>query len=163
MQALFNLDAGLWEILSVFFLSLIPVFELRGAIPLAAGLGMPFPESYILCVIGNMIPVPFIMLFARAILKWLKRFPRFERLILWIEGKVEKNKRKILRYSTFGLIVFVMLPIPGTGAWTGALAATFLDMRFRTALPSIFIGVLISGLIMSGISYGFLGFLDFIK
>ena len=163
MQALFNMDAGLWEILSVFFLSMIPVFELRGAIPLAAGLGMPFPESYIICVIGNMVPVPFIMLFARAIIKWLKRFPQFDRFILWIERKIEKNKAKILRFSVFGLIIFVMLPLPGTGAWTGALVATFLDMRLRTAIPSILIGVIISGLIMSGISYGFLSFLDFIK
>ena len=163
MQDVLGFDAELWEILSVFLLSMIPVFELRGAIPLAAGLGMPFPESYILCVIGNMIPVPFIMLFARAILKWLKRFPKFERFILWIENKVEKNKGRILKYSVFGLIVFVMLPLPGTGAWTGALVATFLDMRLRTAIPCILIGVIISGLIMSGVSYGFLGFLDFIK
>ncbi|MBQ1334706.1 MAG: small multi-drug export protein [Clostridia bacterium] len=163
MQDVLSFDAELWEILSVFLLSMIPVFELRGAIPLAAGLGMPFPESYILCVIGNMIPVPFIMLFARAILKWLKRFPKFERFILWIENKVEKNKGRILKYSVFGLIVFVMLPLPGTGAWTGALVATFLDMRLRTAIPCILIGVIISGLIMSGVSYGFLGFLDFIK
>jgi uncharacterized membrane protein len=103
------------------------------------------------------------MLFARAILKWLKRFPKFERFILWIENKVEKNKGRILKYSVFGLIVFVMLPLPGTGAWTGALVATFLDMRLRTAIPCILIGVIISGLIMSGVSYGFLGFLDFIK
>ena len=163
MQDVLSFDAELWEILSVFLLSMIPVFELRGAIPLAAGLGMPFPESYILCVIGNMIPVPFIMLFARAILKWLKRFPKFERFILWIENKVEKNKGRILKYSVFGLIVFVMLPLPGTGAWTGALVATFLDMRLRTAIPCILIGGIISGLIMSGVSYGFLGFLDFIK
>jgi uncharacterized membrane protein len=163
MQDVLSFDAELWEILSVFLLSMIPVFELRGAIPLAAGLGMSFPESYILCVIGNMIPVPFIMLFARAILKWLKRFPKFERFILWIENKVEKNKGRILKYSVFGLIVFVMLPLPGTGAWTGALVATFLDMRLRTAIPCILIGVIISGLIMSGVSYGFLGFLDFIK
>ena len=163
MLAFFNIDAGLWEILTVFFLSMTPIIELRGAIPVAAGLGFPWFEAYILCVIGNMIPIPFIMLFARAILKWLRRFPIFERPILWVERKVEKNKKKVLRYSAFGLVVFVMLPLPGTGAWTGALVASFLDMRFRMAIPSIFIGVLLAGLIMCGISYGFLGILDFLK
>jgi len=163
MQALLGIDAGLWEVLSVFILSMVPVVELRGAIPVATGLGFPWLQTFIICVIGNMVPVPFIMLFARAILKWLKRFPIFEKVILWVERKVEKNKGKVLKYSALGLILLVAVPLPGTGAWTGALVASFLDLRLKMAIPCIFIGVIIAGLIVTGVSYGFLEVVNFIK
>lgn len=162
MQPFLSINAGVGQILTVFLLSMTPVIELRGAIPVAAGFGFPWFETYVLCVIGNMIPVPFIMLFARAILKWLKRFELFRKIIEKIEHKVQNKSHKVLKYSVFGLFIFVMLPLPGTGAWTGALIASFLDMRFRYALPSIFCGVLVAGMIMTGISYGFLSFLSFL-
>lgn len=150
------------DILYVFLCSMVPILELRGAIPLGVGLDLPFYINYVICVIGNMIPVPFILLFIRNILHWMQKIPKLNKIAAWIENKAEKNKAKVLRYATFGLYVFVALPLPGTGAWTGALVAAMLDMRMKKALPAIFLGVMTAGVIMSLASYGVLGFLEFL-
>lgn len=146
----------------VFFLSMVPVLELRAAIPIGATLGLEWVANYLICVIGNMIPVPIILLFVRHVLEWMKKIPRLDKIALWVENKAQKNTPKVQKYAFLGLLIFVALPLPGTGAWTGALVAAMLDMRMKYAIPSIFCGVLIAGLIMSLASYGLVSFLTFL-
>ncbi len=146
----------------VFFLSMVPVLELRAAIPVGATLGLEWVANYLICVIGNMIPVPIILLFVRHVLEWMKKIPRLDKIALWVENKAQKNTPKVQKYASLGLLIFVALPLPGTGAWTGALVAAMLDMRMKYAIPSIFCGVLIAGLIMSLASYGLVSFLTFL-
>ena len=146
----------------VFFLSMVPVLELRAAIPIGATLGLEWVANYLICVIGNMIPVPIILLFVRHVLEWMKKIPRLDKIALWVENKAQKNTPKVQKYASLGLLIFVALPLPGTGAWTGALVAAMLDMRMKYAIPSIFCGVLIAGLIMSLASYGLVSFLTFL-
>ena len=146
----------------VFFLSMVPVLELRAAIPIGATLGLEWVANYLICVIGTMIPVPIILLFVRHVLEWMKKIPRLDKIALWVENKAQKNTPKVQKYASLGLLIFVALPLPGTGAWTGALVAAMLDMRMKYAIPSIFCGVLIAGLIMSLASYGLVSFLTFL-
>ena len=146
----------------VFFLSMVPVLELRAAIPEGATLGLEWVANYLICVIGNMIPVPIILLFVRHVLEWMKKIPHLDKIALWVENKAQKNTPKVQKYASLGLLIFVALPLPGTGAWTGALVAAMLDMRMKYAIPSIFCGVLIAGLIMSLASYGLVSFLTFL-
>ncbi|MBQ8747099.1 MAG: small multi-drug export protein [Clostridia bacterium] len=148
--------------LYVFFCSMVPLIELRGAIPIGAALGLPWLANFALSIIGNMIPIPFILLFIRHILAWMKTTKHFSKIALWLEEKAEKNKGKVMKYATFGLALFVGIPLPGTGAWTGALVAALMNMRMKYSLPSIFAGVVLAAFIMSGISYGFLSFLSFL-
>jgi uncharacterized membrane protein len=141
---------------------MVPIIELRGAIPMGAALDIPFHINYLVSVVGNMIPVPFILLFIRHVLHWMKKVPKLDKIALWIENKADKNKAKVLKYATFGLYVFVALPLPGTGAWTGALVAAMLDMRMKKSIPAIFLGVMTAGVIMTLASYGAIGFLKFL-
>ena len=150
------------KLLTVFGTSMLPVAELRASIPLGAVLELPWYVNYIVSVIGNFIPVPFILLFIRKILQLMHRVKGLSKIAIWLEDKAHRCSDKVLKYASFGLLLFVAIPLPGTGAWTGALAASVLDLRMKYALPSIFCGVLIAGFIMSGISYGFLGFLQFL-
>lgn len=147
------------NILYIFLCSMVPIIELRGAIPMGAALDIPFYINYIISVVGNMLPVPFILLFIRHILHWMKKIPKLDKIAAWIENKAEKNKAKVLKYATFGLYIFVAIPLPGTGAWTGALVASMLDMRMKRSIPAILLGVMTAGVIMSLASYGAIGFL----
>ena len=147
--------------LYVFVLSMVPVIELRAAIPLGAGLGLPILSNYLVSVLGNFLPVPFILLFIRHILAWMKTTKRLSRIALWLEEKAQKHSSKVLRYATFGLFLFVAIPLPGTGAWTGALVAALFNMRMRYALPSILLGVMTAGVIMALASYGVVGIFNF--
>lgn len=150
--------------LYVFVISMVPIVELRGAIPVGYGMGLPFFVNYIICCIGNLIPVPFILLF----IKWLLNFMSsskigfFNKTANFVLKKAEKNKGKITKYATWGLFLFVAIPLPGTGAWTGALVASLLDMKRSRAMLSITAGVIVAGLIMSLICYGFIDFLRFL-
>lgn len=145
--------------LCTFIISMIPIIELRGAIPIGQGMGLGFWQCYIISVIGNMLPVPIILLFVRAVLGWMKRIRHLDKFALWVERKAEKNSAKVTKYATWGLFIFVAIPLPGTGAWTGSLVAALLDMRMKKALPFIFAGVLVAGMIMSLLTFGVLGFL----
>ena len=142
--------------LGVLLCSMIPIIELRGAIPLGAALGLPWWECYVLSVIGNMIPVPFILIFIRKILEWMCRskIKFFYKMGNWINNKAEKNRAKIERYSFWGVCLFVALPLPATGAWTGSLVAATIEMKFWKAMLSALIGVMIAGVIMTLASYG---------
>ena len=140
--------------LTAFIISLMPILEIRGGMIAARLLEMPFWKAFLICYVGNMIPIPFIILFIRKIFEFLRRFSFFGRIIEKLERKTEKNKKKVLKYEAWGLLLFVAIPLPGTGGWTGALMAALLDIRLRKSLPIISIGVLIAGFIMSGLTYG---------
>ncbi|MBE6631392.1 MAG: small multi-drug export protein [Ruminococcaceae bacterium] len=149
------------DYLYVLICSVLPVVELRGAIPIAAALNIPWWAAYLVAVVGNMLPIPFIMLFIRRILKWMKKVKHLDKIALWLEEKAAKNSNKVMKYESIGLCIFVAIPLPGTGGWTGALVAAMLNMRLKYALPSIFAGILIAGFILTGVSYGFLHLLSF--
>ena len=147
--------------LCVFFCSMIPIIELRGAIPLGAALGLPLWKSFTLSVIGNMLPVPIILLFVKKVLSFMSkcRVKLFNKVANWVYAKAEKNKGKIEKYSFWGVALFVGIPLPMTGAWTGTLVAAMLDMKFWKAVLSAFIGVLVAGIVISLLSYGVLAML----
>lgn len=131
-----------------------PVLELRGAIPFGLAMGLPVGLVYILSVVGNMIPVPAIILFIRSIFRFLRKHPWWEDKISRLEQRAHLKGQVVRKYRIPGLIILVAVPLPGTGAWTGALVAALLDIRFQTALPSILLGVMIAGGIMTAASCG---------
>ena len=144
-----------------FGISLLPVVELRGAIPVGVALGLPHLLTFLIAYLGNMLPVPFIILFVRKIFDWMKR--KSKRLGNWanrLEKKALKKSKQVKRYKVLGLLLFVAIPIPGTGAWTGSLIAALLNMRLKDALPTIALGVLIAGVLMTGLTLGFSFFLN---
>lgn len=150
------------DYLYVFFCSMVPLIELRGAIPIGAALDLPWLGNFFVSIVGNMLPVPFILLFIRRILAWMHTVKCFRKIADWLEKKAHSKSDQVLRYASLGLALFVGIPLPGTGAWTGALIASLLDMRLKYSLPSIFGGIVLAAFIMSGISYGFLSFLSFL-
>lgn len=140
--------------LTVFVISLLPILELRGGMIAARLLEMNFFEAFAICYIGNMLPIPFIILFIKKIFEFLRRFKFFEKIIVKLETKTERNREKVLRYKSWGLLIFVAIPLPGTGGWTGALMAALLNIDMKRSLPIIALGVFIAGLIMSMLTYG---------
>lgn len=140
--------------LTIFLISLMPVLEIRGGMIAARLLEVDFVKAFIICFIGNMLPIPFILLFIRKIFEFLRRFKFMNKIIDRLESKGEKNRDKILKYKEWGLLTFVAIPLPGTGGWTGALIAALLDLRIKKAIPIISLGVFIAGLIMSLLTYG---------
>lgn len=133
-----------------FIISMLPIIEIRGAAPVGIALNLNEVLVYVISVLGNMLPIPFIVMFARTVINWMKQKGFFKKLTDFIENKVEKNKEKILKYEKWGLFIFVAIPLPGTGAWTGALIASFLDMRLKNCFLPIFMGVVAAGVIMLG-------------
>jgi uncharacterized membrane protein len=150
--------------LLVFFISMVPIVELRGAIPIGLGLGLPALPTYFLCVLGNMLPVPFIYLFARKFLIWGYHKPLIGGFCRFCINKGEKGGRaleaKAGRGLVLALLLFVGIPLPGTGAWTGTLAGSILDMKFKDVLVACMGGVLLAGIIMGLASAGLLGALS---
>lgn len=148
--------AVIYKYLIVFLVSMVPIVELRGAIPIAAGMGLPMVTSYIICVIGNMLPVPVIFLFARKVLIWGADKKYIGKFFSWCIDKGERGGEKLKSKAGRGLYValmlFVGIPLPGTGAWTGTLAASFLDMDFKKSVIACMGGVLLAGIIMGVLS-----------
>lgn len=143
------------KILVTLFVSMVPIIELRGAIPIATGMGLSPWIAIPVAIVGNLIPVPFIILFIKKIFAWMRKVsPKLNAVVDKMEAKAEKNKEKVLKYAFWGLVIFVAIPLPGTGAWTGALVAAMLDMPLKKAFPSIILGVLGAGIIISFVSYG---------
>ena len=136
--------------------AMVPVLELRGAIPFGLALGLPASLVYVISVIGNLIPVPAIMLFIRTLFRWLRRRPWWGEKIDKLENRAHLKGRMVRKYRIPGLILLVAIPLPGTGAWTGALVATLFDIRIGVALPAILAGVLIAGGVMTAVSCGVL-------
>lgn len=156
------MDLQLWlnttqtgEFLFTALVSMLPVVELRGGIPFGAAAGLPLPLAALAAVIGNMLPIPFLILFTRRVLQWLRRrFPRLGRLVTRLEQRAEDKRELVLRYKFWGLLILVAIPLPGTGAWTGALVAAVMDLRLKSALPAIFVGVLIAAAIVTLVTLG---------
>jgi uncharacterized membrane protein len=144
------------EELCVFFCSMLPIIELRGAIPMGAAFGLPWWQSYLIAVVGNMLPVPIILLFVKSVLNWMAgckvRF--FNKVANKMFEKAEKNREKIEKYAFWGLTLFVAIPLPATGAWTGTLVAALFDMKFWRSMLAALLGVMIAGVVMTLISYG---------
>lgn len=140
--------------LLVLLTAMIPVGELRASIPVGLASGLPLAETFILSVVGNMLPVPFLILFVRPVLTWLKRFTILEKVISRFELKTGEKADKIKTYVAWGLLTFVAIPLPGTGAWTGAFIAALLDLRLKLAVPVILGGVVGAGIIVSLVSTG---------
>lgn len=138
--------------LALLIISMIPIVELRGAVPIGIAFGMPWFEVLPICIIGNLIPVPFILLLGRILLDWLKSFPSLSRLAGKIERKIMLKSEKVKKGLGFGLLLFVALPVPGTGAWTGAAIASLLGLPLRKSFVEIISGVVIAGLIMTVLS-----------
>ncbi len=139
------------KLLYVFFISMVPLVELRGAVPVGTGLGIHWLLNLIVCIVGNCIPVPFILLFMNAIMRYMRgcRFSFFSKVAVWLHEKADRNRPKIEKYAVWGLFLFVAIPLPGTGAWTGALAASVFDMSKKKACISIVGGVIAAGVIMT--------------
>ena len=141
----------------VFFISMVPLIELRGAIPYAIAQGLPYVPSYIIAILGNMLPVPFIYLFARKVLLWGADKPVIGKFFTYCIEKGEKGGKKLQATAGKGLFVALLLFVPGTGAWTGTLAASFLDMDFKSSIIAVMLGVMLAGIIMGLASAGLLG------
>lgn len=137
----------------VFLVSMFPILELRGSLIVAGFLKMEFLATYIIAVLGNMLPIPFILLFIEKIFNWLKKTGA-KNLVIKLENKALSKSDQIKKYGKFGLFLFVAIPLPGTGAWTGSLIAVLLRMKMKDSLPWVFLGVMTAGLIMSLLSFG---------
>ena len=141
--------------LITFLMAMVPVVELRGAIPYGVIAGLSVPEAFILSVLGNIAPIPFLVVFTRKIFEWLRtQSDGLDRLVRRLEAKAEKNKAVVQKYEFFGLMLLVAIPLPGTGAWTGALVAAMMNMRLKRAMPAIIVGVLVAGIIVTTLTYG---------
>ncbi len=143
----------------VFIISMIPILELRGGLIVSKLLEMPITTAIPLCIIGNIIPIPFILLFIKQIFKWMKKIRLFRGLVEKLENKAMSKSDNIKRYEFWGLVLFVGIPLPGTGAWTGSLIAALLDVDFKKAVLAELLGIAIATVIMSIFSYGLLGVL----
>ena len=147
--------------LIAFFISMVPLIELRIAVPYSIGAGLPTLQAYIVCIIGNMVPVPFIFLFARKVLEWGKDKKVIGKFFTFCLEKGHKGGEKLKATAGRGLFValllFVGIPLPGTGAWTGTLAASILDMDFKESVIAVLLGVILAGIIMGLVSAGVLG------
>ncbi len=143
--------------LIVFVISMLPIVELRGGMIAAKLLDIELLKAFVICYIGNILPIPFILLFIRKIFAFLKRFKRIGKVITKLEESSLRKSDKIKKNSRWGLFTFVAIPLPGTGGWTGSLIAALLDMRIKISFPIIALGVLTANFIMSIFSYGLLG------
>ena len=148
--------------LYVFLISMVPIIELRGAIPVGAALQMPWWLTFLVAVVGNLLPVPFILFFVEKVLQFMKAHRIFPRLVNWLEEKAQKGIHKVEKHALLGLMLFVAIPLPGTGAWTGSLVASLFHLDRRFSMISILCGVLVAGVLVTLISYGVLGFLSFL-
>lgn len=141
----------------IFFISMVPLIELRGAIPYSQIFGLPIVPSFIICIIGNMVPIPIIYLFARKVLIWGADKPVIGKFFTFCLEKGEKGGKKLQEKAGRGLflalLLFVGIPVPGTGAWTGTLAASILDMDFKSTVAAVLLGILLAGVIMMTLSF----------
>ena len=151
---------GLWgpyigNIIMTVIISMVPIIELRGAIPIGVANGLSVRTALFASIIGNLIPVPIIILFVRKVFAFIRtKSQKLNQLVCRFEQKAEKQSGMVEKYEWFGLVLLVAIPLPGTGAWTGALVAAMLDMRMKRAFPAIMIGVIIAGIVVSYITYG---------
>lgn len=141
----------------IFFISMVPILELRGGLLAASLIGVPITTAVPICIVGNIIPIPFILLFIKKIFKLLKKVKIFRGIIEKLESRAMSKSDSIKKYEFWGLVLFVGIPLPGTGAWTGSLIAALLDIDFKKAILAELLGIAIATVIMSIFSYGLLG------
>ena len=148
-------QATMGKIISTFAISMAPIIELRGGLPYGIALGLEYPTALLTAIIGNLFPVPFIIVYVRHVFDWLRRRSS------WWDGHITRLEKRahlkgelVRKYSAIGLCILVAIPLPGTGAWTGALVAAVLDLRLKRALPAIALGVCIAAAIMTGMTFG---------
>lgn len=153
VEQLVGFFANIPPVVSLILISMFPVVELRGGIIAAAIMKVPFTVAFPVCVLGNLLPIPLILLFLNKIFKFMRRYKSFDKILSFLDRKVEKNRKKVERWEFFGLLVLVAIPLPGTGAWTGALVANALNMPIKKSFPAIALGVVTAGIIMSVLSY----------
>ena len=153
---MFSLWGTTWgNIVMTFVISMVPVIELRGAIPLGVLNGLDVGTAMVVSMIGNLVPVPFIIIFIRKIFKWMQtKSETLAKIVHKMEEKADRKKDQFLKYEFWGLLLLVAIPLPGTGAWTGALVAAMLDMKLTRAFPAIAVGVLTAGIIVTIATYG---------
>ena len=154
IEAIENFLISINPSFGVFAVSMVPIIELRGAIPLGKGLDLNWFWVYMISVIGNLLPVPFVILLVRPIIEWLVHSKMFGKLGKWLDERTKKKTENMTKYKKWGLFIFVAVPLPGTGAYTGAMIAGMLNMRLKDALPAIISGVLVAGIAMLAISCG---------
>ncbi len=143
------------KMILTFLISMVPVIELRGAIPIGVAAGLDFWVAIPIAIIGNLLPVPFIIIFIRKIFEWMRKIsPKLDGLVTRLEKRAESKAPTVRKYAFWGLFIFVAIPLPGTGAWNCALIDSMLDMRLKRAFPSISLGVLTAGVIISFTTYG---------
>lgn len=140
----------------VFIISLLPILELRGGLIAAALLGLDPIPSYIICIVGNLLPVPFILLLINKILNWMRNSKHFKGIANWLDKKVEKHKEQIEKFGYLGVVLFVGIPLPGTGAWTGSLIASVLELDKKKTFLAVLVGVFMASIIMMLVSFGIL-------
>jgi uncharacterized membrane protein len=141
----------------VFLISMVPLLELRGGLIVASLLQIPITRAIPICIVGNIIPIPFILLFIRQIFQWMKKIKMFRGLVEKLENRAMSKSDSIRKYEFWGLVLFVGIPLPGTGAWTGSLIAALLEMDIKKAVLAELLGIVIATVIMSFVSYGLLG------
>ena len=143
------------EILMTFLMAMVPVIELRGSIPYGVLQGLSIGEALAVSIAGNLAPIPVLIVFTRRVFEWLKgKSTHLNRLVLKLEAKAESKKETVEKWEFLGLVILVAIPLPGTGAWTGALVAAMMDMRLKRAFPAVVIGVIIAGIIVSAVTFG---------
>lgn len=142
------------KIIYTMIVSAVPVIELRAGIPIGVALGLDIKSAVVAAIIGNLIPVPFVLLLLRKIFNLLKKSPKIEPMILWLENRAHTKSESVQKYSWLGLCLLVAIPLPGTGAWTGALVASVLEMDPRRAIWPIALGVCIAAVIVTLVTYG---------
>ncbi len=142
------------KILTTLIVSMVPVVELRGAIPIGVGLGLPYGLAVLVSVIGNIIPVPFIIIFIKKIFVWMRKvLPKLDGMVSALETRAEKHRGTVEKYAFWGLFVLVAIPLPGTGAWTGALVAAMMDMPLKKGFPSVVLGVFGAAVIVTAVTF----------
>lgn len=143
------------KIMATFFISMVPVIELRGAIPIGVGYGLDYWVAVTVSIIGNLVPVPFIILFIRKIFELMRKWSKkLDALVTKLEARAESKSDVVQKYAFWGLFILVAIPLPGTGAWTGALVAAMLDMRLKRAFPAIALGVIGAAAIVTFVTFG---------
>ena len=147
----------LGKYLLIFLVSMVPILELRGGLIVASLLGLPMWQSFFLCFLGNILPIPFILWLINPIFRKIRSWPYLGKVVMWCEKKAHAKKDKIENLKYFGLFLFVGIPLPGTGAWTGCLIAALLDLDKKKSMLAAFFGVILAGIIMLLFSYGLLG------
>ena len=146
---------------AVFIVSMVPLIELRGSVIVGTAFGLPWLNVLLLSIVGNLLPIPFVLIFGKKLINWLKTLPFLSRLTHWYERRLMNKSDTIQKFAFYGLWLFVGIPLPGTGAWSGSVIASLLDVPLKKSIPAVIAGVLTAGIIMTVASRGVAGLFQF--